>query len=119
MTTPSFDDLNLPLPSVQSQTSEEVRLLDGGMGDGYEQPVAEGVNNRRITWRAVWRRLSEADRNSLITFLRARNGTEGFLWTQPGDASPLKWTCRSWSPGKRERNGRHDVTATFVQDFRP
>ncbi|PJK29965.1 phage tail protein [Minwuia thermotolerans] len=117
MSIADLDALGLPLPGLASEVSEEAAVVPAPFGDGYDQDVSEGVNNLRLAWRLVWPKLTTADRDALVGFLRARRGVEPFLWTQPGDAAPLKWTCRSWNPGKRLRNGRYDVTASFEQDF--
>lgn len=117
MTTPDLDAVAVRLPSVRSQPSVEVNVLEGGFGDGYAQDVTEGVNSTRRSWNLVWQGLTETHRNNLVDFIEARRGVEPFTWTAPGDGAPRKWTCRRWNPGKPERGGRFDVTAEFREDF--
>ena len=46
-------------------------LRKAQFGDGYEQVAAAGLNNHKRRYRCVWRAITVAEANSLLTFIRA------------------------------------------------
>jgi phage-related protein len=72
-------------PSFSFGVSEEPKVLRNQMGDGYEQLIADGINNNPKIW--------ELQFNNRVT--SARGAVEAFDWTDP-DGDTLRYICRSW-----------------------
>ncbi len=115
MSTPDLDALNIRAPLISSRRRDDARTLDAPLGDGHHQGSPDGINSIRRIWSLNWT-LDATDRDALLAFLRARQGVEPFLWTEPGAASQSKWVARKWSPGE-SRNARFAFSATFEESF--
>lgn len=103
-------------PSPGTEIAPEVKVLAADFGDGYRQRAADGLNNIRDTFAFAWEALPAADADAIVAFLKARLGTEAFLYTPPGESAPRKFTCTKWAR-KRVRFSYHQITATFVEVF--
>jgi len=88
-------------------------------GDGYEQRLKFGLNQNPKEWSLTWNNITEADSDTIETFLNARadNG-ESFDWTPPDEATAYKWVCETWQK-VIPYSGRANITATFRQVFEP
>jgi len=60
--------------------------------------------------------LSEAESDTVETFLDARGGIEKFIFTPPGESSSIKVRCANWNKTMTTK-GRVQLTTTFVQVF--
>jgi phage-related protein len=79
--------------SAALATKPRVRVA--AFGDGYEQRVADGINNAPRSWSLGFTRpTTEAD--AILAFFEARNGAEAFDWTPPYGAAG-KFVAREWS----------------------
>lgn len=71
------------------------RIRTATFGDGYEQRLADGINNAPRSWALTFTQPTvEAD--AILAFFEARNGAESFDWTPPYGA-PGKFVARDWS----------------------
>lgn len=71
------------------------RIRTATFGDGYEQRLADGINNAPRSWALTFTRPTvEAD--AILAFFEARNGAESFDWTPPYGAAG-KFVARDWS----------------------
>ena len=90
--------------------------LSSKFGDGYEQHVSVGINNRSGTWQ-----FTKTGKKALIleikAFFDAHKGADSFLWDSPldgevrvvaGDYMPISLGGGIWS-----------ISTTFTQDFKP
>jgi phage-related protein len=83
-------------PIYSSSKSSTLRVREAIFGDGYSQRVGDGLNVEGEEWSLSFRLLvSQAD--TVEAFLRARGGTEAFLWTPPREATAKRWVCSQWS----------------------
>ena len=88
-------------------------------GDGYEQRIKYGLNQNPKTWNPVWKNCTEAQSDTIETFLDARaSDADSFTWTPPNEASSSKYICLSWSK-KMNYPGYATITATFEEVFEP
>jgi phage-related protein len=100
MATLTFPD---HLLGTSNETYEPMQLLNepkvkaAKFGDGYEQRVADGINNDLQKWQITFSKRSAADVQEVYDFLKARGGWESFEWTPRGEASPRNFVCRKWS----------------------
>lgn len=98
-----------------SQTSK-FNVLSSKFGDGYEQNVSVGINNKSSTWA-----YKKTGKKALILEIKAffddHKGSDSFLWDSPldgevrvvtGGYSPVCIGADVWS-----------ISTTFTQDFKP
>lgn len=79
------------------QLEESPKVKTSKFGDGYEQRVADGINNNLQKWQISFNNRSLDDVDVVYNFLKARGGVESFDWTPRGELSPRKFVCRKWS----------------------
>lgn len=80
---------------MQLDNAPKVRVAK--FGDGYEQRVAEGINNNPQQWQLTFSKRSGTDVDGVYDFLQARGAVESFQWTPRGEASPRWFVCRKWT----------------------
>lgn len=108
---------SIPNPSGDDYGfDEEPKVRKIQFEDGYEQRAVRGLNARPRKFPVHWPNLNTADKDTIIDFLRARNGSEAFFWTPPLEANPIKVKCPKW--GARTKSGPWwTVTVTFEEVF--
>lgn len=105
-------------PSFPLDKTVDPLILSNEFGDGYNQEVADGINNQRPQLSLSWDALSAADKNLLEAFFVERGGWQPFMWTFPGDGAQTKWKCRPWTV-KLTHAKLWAINATFIRDFTP
>lgn len=98
-----------------SQTAK-FNVLTSKFGDGYEQNVSVGINNKSGTWQYT-RTAKKALIQEIKAFFDAHKGADSFLWDSPldgevrvvaGDYMPVSLGGGMWS-----------ISTTFTQTFQP
>ncbi len=85
-------------------------------GDGYQQDVKDGLNNKEQSW-PVSATGPAAEIQPLIDFLDARGGSEAFYWTPPRGVQGL-YKCKSYTT--TDTHGTNvKLSATFERSFQP
>jgi phage-related protein len=112
MALPTFNPSVKPSPGTAFVPV--VKILAAEFGEGYSQPMPDGINNIRETVSLSWGGLTQAQMLSIINFFKARKGTQPFYYQPAGFSSPLKWTCKEWD---YRLEGVWKVTAKFEQSF--
>lgn len=102
----------IPEPDVSRNIRPKV--LVSQFGDGYEQRVADGINNRARVWSLSFTRVSTVI-DEIEQFLIDRNGVESFDWTPLGESAG-KFVCEEWTK-KLPILGVNTITATFREVF--
>lgn len=102
------------VPSLAT-SKVQPRVLANTYGDGYQQRVADGINNAPKIWDLQFNGKTTSDKNSIINFLAALNGVTAFDWTDR-DGLTARWLCRSW-PSSEVEPGVHNISLTFEQVF--
>jgi phage-related protein len=88
-------------------------------GDGYEQRLTYGLNQNPKVWTLTWQNITEANSDTIETFLDARaDDNAAFDWAPPDEAVTYKWVCPQWDK-TITYNGRATITATFREVFEP
>lgn len=105
-------------PDFGSQAAYKPRVRVAQFGDGYQQRVADGINSNPAAWPVAFSNRDDTERDGILAFLEARNGTESFDWTPPFGGSAIKVTCSEWS-WTPVRYNVNTVTASFKQVFEP
>jgi phage-related protein len=110
---------SLPGPADDNyQWQEAPRIRTAKFGDGYEQRTADGLNTRPRTLTLDWPNLGLSDKDTLLNFLRARNGIQAFWWLPPGETQTLKIKAPSWSVS-RTSGPYWSVSVNFEEVFDP
>lgn len=107
----------LPGPADDNYSwSEEPRVRLAQFGDGYEQRTADGLNTRPRKLTVDWPNLVLADKDTILNFLRARNGVDAFFWTPPGESTAIKVKAPTWTV-KRTSGPYWSISVTFQEVF--
>jgi phage-related protein len=104
-------------PTYGAQKTSQPKVTKVQYGDGYEMRAVFGLNQNPKSWSLTWE-ISEANADTIETFLDARAGQESFDWTAPGEANSAKFVCAEWSKSIPYLN-RATIQATFTQVFEP
>jgi phage-related protein len=92
------------------------RTKSARFGDGYEQVVADGINNESQSWPLTFTS-SKVRADQIMAFLRARKGYQSFSWKPPfGDQALFR--CTEYTATDLG-GGQWAVSATFDQSFQP
>lgn len=103
------------IPSYQSQSQQNPKVLSTRFSDGYESRMADGINNDLLVLEYTFESRSIAETTAIIHFLTQRNGTESFVLTpQPPFATAKKFVCRSWRQSQAFY-GNFNIQATFEE----
>lgn len=104
-------------PDFGASLTAKPRVNEAGYGDGYTQRLADGINALGEEWQLTFSARTAAERDAILAFLKARNGTEPFDWTSPS-GTVGRFVCPEWgySPINAASN---TITAKFVQDWAP
>ena len=103
-------------PKVSSTSSPEYRTRSSKFGDGYEQVVGEGINNRVDAWPLTFV-VNEEVALEIKAFLDRHGGFKSFLWTPPlGQSVFFRATAPAVTPNGA---GMFNLSTTFTQSFLP
>ena len=107
--------------SYGAQKSSAPRTRTVQFGDGYQQRLLYGIPSHMNPkeWQLTWENITEANADTIETFLDARaEDSASFDWTPPDEATSYKWICPEW---QKRLNTAASVTisARFVQVFEP
>lgn len=99
------------------QSRPAVRVVR--FGDGYEQRVTFGINQNPKEWRLRWSNITEANADTIETFLDARAAdNDSFTWSPPDESANYEFVCESWTKSFPTA-GLATIDATFRQVFEP
>ena len=110
-------------PSIEASyglsKSSKPNIRQTKFGDGYQARISFGMNLNPKTWSPVWKNCTEAQSDSIETFLDQRaNDAASFTWTPPNESSSSKYICLKWSK-RMDYPGYATITATFQEVFEP
>ena len=103
-------------PKVEPTSSPEYRVRTSKFGNGYQQVVGDGINNRLDSWPLTFV-VSEAVAIEMKAFLDWHGGFRSFLWTPPlGQLGFFLGSAPTITPNGA---GIYTLTTTFTQSFHP
>ena len=106
-------------PAYGANKSSAPKVRKTQFGDGYDQRITFGLNQNPKTWDLTWQNITEANSDTIETFLDARAADgASFDWTPPDESTAYKWVCEAWQK-TISYTGRATITATFRQVFEP
>ena len=85
-------------------------------GDGYESRTPIGLNSNPRKWSVKFTRGSN-ESAAIRQFLKGRNATESFYWTDP-EGNLGVFVCRTWK-ASQIHFGVYQVTGVFEEVFEP
>ena len=105
-------------PDYGVDVSITPRLARQKFGDGYEQVVGDGLNTMPRVWGVTFTQ-TEADIDTIESFLHTCGGVEAFDWTPPrGAAGKWRTSAEGWK--RTVTNfGYETLTASFEEVFFP
>jgi phage-related protein len=71
-------------PDRGLKADNKPRVLVARYGDGYEQRVADGINNVPEKWNLTWKNRTSAEANKIVKFLEDQGGVTAFDWYPTG-----------------------------------
>ncbi len=106
-------------PSYTSSITWKPRVLKMQFGDGYEQVVPDGINNKPMMFNIVFRKISDVEAEAIIDFLEARGEAEAFLWTAPAphDDTQRIWKTEGGYQYVWDESNGNTITTIFKQVF--
>jgi phage-related protein len=103
-------------PKVEAVSAPEYRVRSSKFGDGFEQVVGDGPNNRVDSWPLSFV-VKEDVARQIKAFLDRHAGFKSFFWTPPlGELSFFRATAPKINPNGA---GMFTLTTTFTQSFLP
>lgn len=101
---------------TSAQGSVKLRTREASFGEGYEQVVQDGINNRVRSWPLKF--VGGADRILAIQdFIDRHAGAKAFLWTPPLGTQG-RFRIKEYTPAV-EVAGVYAMSATFTESFAP
>ena len=83
----------------------------------YSQRAPDGIQLLRDTWSVTFSARDDTDRNGILSFFEALNGTDSFQWTTPFNET-AQFLCPDWDVSL-DFCGLSTVSATFVLTYVP
>jgi len=111
-----FPSIKIDMKSAFERTP---RIMEASFGDGYSQPLPDGINAFEERWNLSFSNRPKADIDTLRTFLDAVGNHISFNWTAPDDVSAKKWVVKGpYRLSDREAN-TGSISCTLVRWFGP
>ncbi len=105
-----------PVASQQSSGETKPRTNVVQFGEGYMTRIPEAINNLPKNYNLQWKKITTAEHTTLADFLEARNASESFDYTVPGDGAAKKFICKTWRWTYVD-DTHVDFSASFEQVF--
>lgn len=103
-------------PQPGAKLSRTLTLLKASFGEGYTQTSPDGMNHIRKSWDLTWPVLTYDQAMSIDNFFQDLGGYQAFVYTVPGTADDLNWTCEQWDMTVNQ-GGTYQITARIVRSF--
>lgn len=105
------------VPDRSLARTSRPRVLKVQFGDGYEQRVAEGINNINESYAVTLNNRPKAEIDDVIAFLDSLNGVTAFNFTIPdtnagGSETTIKVVCEDYGLTYNNDEG-YSCSATF------
>lgn len=107
--------------SYGATKSSEPRTRTVQFGDGYQQRLLYGIPSHMNPkeWQLSWVNITEANADTIETFLNARaEDGASFDWAPPDETTTYKWVCPQWQKTLNTA-ASVSINARFVQVFEP
>lgn len=86
------------IPSYGANVEHNPRVLTTQFGDGYEQRMADGINNLLLSFDFTFEQRGSNEAAAIIHFLTQRKGVETFGFVPPFPYNKIGlYACKNWS----------------------
>lgn len=100
-------------PSYNYTVESVPKVKSIKFGDGYEQNVADGINNILLTFNFNFDERDLLEHTAIIHFLHQRAGVEKFFFIPPQPYGVIKkFLCQEWNPTQNFVDN-YSLTAKF------
>ena len=113
----SNDKFTYPSDLDGNSDTQRFTILNSKFGDGYEQNISVGINNRKGEW-AYQRTGYKAEIRLIKAFFDKHKGADSFLWDSPLDGEVRVKTDTNYSP-IHIGGGVWRISTKFTQVFYP
>lgn len=96
--------------------THQFNMLNSKFGDGYEQNISVGLNNRKGTW-PITKTATKTVIQAIKQFLDSHHAADSFLWESPLDGQ-VRVKAGEYQIENRGA-GLYRLTTTFTQVFYP
>ena len=96
--------------------SHTFNVLTSSFGDGYEQTISVGINNRKGTW-PFTKTAKKVVILAIKQFFDDHKGADSFLWNSPLDGQ-IRVKSGEYQIVDRG-SGLYRISTTFTQTFQP
>lgn len=96
-----LDGTTQAIPDRSLKHSSKPRVLTAKFGDGYEQRLADGINNIEQTFTLAFNNRTDDDIDDIVAFFDAKKGVTSFDYTYPdtnagGGETTVKVVCDTY-----------------------
>nr|BAR26353.1 Phage-related protein (COG4718) [uncultured Mediterranean phage uvMED]BAR26433.1 Phage-related protein (COG4718) [uncultured Mediterranean phage uvMED] len=84
-------------PDFSSTKQSSIVVREVQFGDGYKKLVNYGLNNDLKKYNFKFENKTTTEKNTIVNFLEAREGTDPFDYTAPDQSSSSKYICKNWT----------------------
>jgi phage-related protein len=96
-----LDGTTQAIPDRSLKHSSKPRVLTAKFGDGYEQRLADGINNIEQTFTLAFNNRTDDDIDDIVAFFDDKKGVTSFDYTYPdtnagGGETTVKVVCDSY-----------------------
>lgn len=96
-----LDGSTQAIPDRNLKHASKPRVLQAKFGDGYEQRLADGINNIEQTFTVVFNNRTDDDIDDIVAFFDDKKGVASFDYTYPdtnesGGEKTVKVVCDTY-----------------------
>ena len=120
-----FTDLTSTVrrPDKGFTRASEPRIFKAEFGDGYEQRLANGINNLAESWSITMNNRTNDDIDDIIDFFESKGGVTNFSFVLPNSnegssEETVKVVCTDWNKNY-DYGDFYSATATFRRVYEP
>ena len=96
-----LDGVSVARPDKNLNRTSAPRVLKATFGDGYEQRIADGINNIQEEYSIAFNNRTKEEIDDITAFLASKNGVTSFDFTIPDSnnsgESTVKVVCEQYS----------------------
>jgi phage-related protein len=109
-------------PDRNTTRNTKPKVLIASFGDGYEQRIADGINNLRQTFAVAFNNRTKDEIDDIVAFFDSKNGVSAFAYTYPdtnnSGETTVKVVCEDYTLNYTNSDF-YGCTATFRRVYEP
>lgn len=116
-----YDGVTNFIPDRGMTYSDSPKMLKADFGDGYQQRLSDGINNKPKVFQITFKDRLKADTEDIMNFFELKGGVTSFTFRYDkgdGAETQIKVVCPTWK-WAANYDPYHTVTATLMEVFEP